>query len=449
MKIYEYYASIGVKNEALLSIAVILITAFLFTRVSKLLRLPDVSAYIVAGIIIGPGVLGLISPAMVEASAFLRDFALACVSFGIGKHFTARSLIKGGLKTLIITLVQALLTGIAVTVAVKLCGQSWEVAFLLGAIAIASSPTSTMVTINQYRAKGEFVDKLLQIVALSDVICILLFSVVLAFCGQSENSASAEQVILPVVYNLIAIAVGIGCGFLTGGVIKRRSPNNRLMLGLAMLALLSATCGILGVSPLLCCMFYGATYVNFTKDTELFGQMDKFMPPVNCVFFALSGMSFQLSSLFTSGLIVVAFFLVRIAGKYLGCMLGCAMVKTSRPIRNLIGFTLLPQASVSIGLATLALGVLPKEAGEVVSGIVIASAVLYELIGPALSKMALIKSGAIGEAAPIIGREYKTEAEVGWDKPSAFPVYESGENFVVVDPLVGSIPPYEPQKTDS
>lgn len=199
-------------------------------------------------------------------------------------------------------------------------------------------------------------------------------------------------------------------------------------------------------------MFYGATYVNFTKDKELFTQMDKFMPPVMCVFFALSGAGMSVSSLSAAGAIAVAFFLARIVGKVGGCFIGSVIARASKPVKRWMGFTMLPQASVSIGLAALAATVLSPSLGELVSGVVISSAVLYELIGPALSKLALIKSGSIGSALPPLGIavskvegdwDKPESTEEDWQKPTGIPRYDVGSSFEVHDPLVGHIPPYE------
>lgn len=454
MKIYQLYENISAKNEVLLGLAIILIAAFLLTRLTKLLRLPDVSAYIIAGVVIGPDVLGLISPEMVEGCAFLKDFSLACVAFGIGKFFTVKNISKGGAKALVITLVQVIITGAVVTLAVKLFGLNWDFSLLLGSIAMASSPTSTMMTINQYHAKGEFVDYLLQVVAICDIICIFAFSIVLAVtAGNAGSGGEIKDIILPVIYNLAAILVGIAVGFLTGKWIRRRSPDNRLMLGLAMLAILTAACGLFDVSPLLCSMFYGATYINFTKDKELFRQLDKFKPPIMCVFFAVSGMGFDLGSVATAGVIALVYFAVRMLGKYLGSLIGCACVKASKPVRNWLGLTMIPQASVSIGLAALAADVLGGALGALATDVILPAAILYELVGPALSKLALIKSGSIGKAlpekisevVPVDGDWDKPErSESDWDKPAPEPDFAASNKFGFSEEASVAIPKYDP-----
>jgi hypothetical protein len=203
-------------------------------------------------------------------------------------------------------------------------------------------------------------------------------------------------------------------------------------------------------------MFFGATYINFTKDKELFHQFDKFKPPVMCVFFAVSGMSFDLGSIATAGVIALVYFAVRIIGKYFGSMIGCACVKASRPVRNWLGLTMIPQASVSIGLAALAADVLGGTLGTLATDVILPAAILYELFGPALSKLALIKSGSIGKAlpeksfeiSPVEGDWDKPERkENDWDKPSPEPDFTSSSKFEFEGQGVSiGIPKYDPNE---
>lgn len=258
-----------------------------------------------------------------------------------------------------------------------------------------------MMTVNQYHARGPFVDTLLEVVSLDDLICLLLFSAALAAAsvGYGGGSVTAADVLLPVAYNLGAIVLGFLCGLLIAPFLKKRSRDNRLIIVVAALALITGVCAIFDVSPLLSCMVFGATYINLAQDKELYRQLNHFTPPIMALFFILSGWNLNLSALATAGLIGLVYFAVRIAGKYCGCYFGCLLMKKSVPrrIRNNLGLALVPQAGVAIGLCFLGQRILPAELGDLLVAVILSSSVLYELVGPILAKAAIFRSGAVEE----------------------------------------------------
>ncbi len=391
-------APLSTETLVLLCLAVMLIGGFLLTRVTKRLRLPNVSGYILAGILIGPSVLGLVPAELVADMGFLSDIALAFIAFGVGRFFRAKTLKETGLSVLVITLLEALLAGVLVFAAMFWVFRlDIKLSLLLGAIATATAPASTVMTINQYHARGEFVNKLLQIVALDDVVCLLVFSVAAAAVNAMEvGTVSVSGVVMPIVYNLIFLAVGALFGVALSRLLSpSRSTDNRLILTVALLLALSGLCTIFDVSPLLSCMVFGAVYINIADDKELYHQLNVFTPPIMLLFFVVSGMSLDLKVLASFGLAGVGYFLVRIGGKYLGAWLGCLMTRTDAKIRTYLGAALVPQAGVAIGLAYLSQRMLPPAIGEVLMSMILASSVLYELIGPACAKFALFRSGAI------------------------------------------------------
>ncbi len=323
----------------LLSLSIILLTGFLMTRITKLAKLPNVTGYIIAGVLIGPYVLNLVPYEMVENMGFVSDIALAFIAFGVGRFFKKEAFKETRLGIIVITLLESLLAGIIVTLCMHYIFRlDWNFCLLLGAIATATAPASTMMTIRQYHARGNFVNTLLQVVALDDAVCLIAFSIVTAI-----------------------INANIGAN----------------------------------ISPLLSCMLFGTTYINMTKDKALYKQVEKFTPPILSIFFVLSGMSLDITSFNTLGIIGAAYFIFRIAGKYLGAYLGCMITKTTKAVRNYLGLALIPQAGVAIGLAFLGKRVLPDTMGNMLLTIILSSSVLYELIGPACAKIALIYSGSI------------------------------------------------------
>ncbi len=397
MKLYTLYQNLSSSTVILIALAIILFSGFLVTRLTKLLKLPNVSGYILAGILIGPYVLGAISPDITKGMSFVSDIALAFISFGVGKFFKKKVIRRTGSRIMIITILESLVAGILVTLGMLFIFRlDLKFSLLLGAIATATAPASTMMTINQYHAKGEFVNTLLQVVALDDVICLLAFSIVTAVAGAEGSSATVWDILLPVIFNLCAIALGFLCGFLLSRLLTpQRSKDNRLILAIAMLLGLCGICAALNVSPLLSCMVFGATYINLTRDKKLFRQLNNFTPPVLSMFFIVSGMNLNVAALGTIGLVGFAYFLIRIAGKYAGAFLGCAITKSSVKTRNYLGLALIPQAGVAIGLAFLGQRMLPAELGSAFLTIILCSSVLYELIGPASAKAALVLAGVI------------------------------------------------------
>lgn len=393
--ILEHFSS---GTAILLTLAVILLSGFLVTRLTKLLKLPNVSGYIIAGILIGPHLLNLVPQSILDGMGFVSDIALAFIAFGIGRFFKKETLKETGGSVILITLSEALLAGILVTVTMYFVFRlDFALALLLGAIATATAPASTLMTINQYHARGKFVSVLLQVVALDDVVCLLVFSVAAAVVNASrDGSVSISDVLLPIAYNIGAMILGVIFAWILSRLLgPKRSTDNRLILAIAMLLGLSGLCSIFDISPLLSCMIFGAVYMNKTKDDELYRQINHFTPPVMSVFFVMSGMNLDVGALSAFGIVGVVYFLVRIIGKYIGAYLGCLAVKSEKTVRNYLGIALIPQAGVAIGLAYLAERILPEDIGNLLMTIVLASSVLYELIGPVSAKFALIRSGAI------------------------------------------------------
>jgi Kef-type K+ transport system membrane component KefB len=382
----------------LLSLSIILLAGFLLTRITKPAKLPNVTGYIISGILIGPYVLNLIPRKMVDNMGFISDVALAFIAFGVGRFFKKENFRETGFGVIVITLFESLLAGLIVTLSVHyIFHLSWSFCLLLGAIATATAPASTMVTIRQYQARGNFVNTLLQVVAFDDAVCLIAFSLASAIVNANVGETiSPSEIIMPIVYNIVAFAIG----FVSGAILSKlmtpkRSEDNRLILTIALLLGIAGLCAAVDISPLLPCMIYGTTYINKTKDKELYKQVERFTPPILSIFFVVSGMNFDISAFDTLGVIGAAYFIIRIAGKYLGAYLGCTVAKTAKEVRNYLGLALIPQAGVAIGLAFLGRRILSDTMGNMLLTIILSSSILYELIGPVCAKIALMRSGAI------------------------------------------------------
>lgn len=404
MNIYE---KIGVTSNVaivIISLALMLFLGFLMTRITKKLKLPNVTAYITIGILIGPYVLDLIPTQVIRGMDFLPDLALAFIAFSTGEYFKVTTLKQNGLKVIVITILESLLATVAVFLVTRyILNMSLSFSIVLGALAAATAPASTMMTIRQTGAKGDFVDTLIQVVALDDIVGLVLYSMAIsiAIASGSGGGVNVSSVIMPIVINIGVVILGGLFGLLMKLLMTKRSTDNRLIIALALIFLFCGICAVLDISPLLGCMSMGMVYINTSEDDKLFKQLNYFSPPILLLFFVRSGINFNLSALVNTSALVgmtplwvigIVYFFVRIVGKYFGSFLGCHVTKKSKSVRNYLGLALIPQAGVAIGLAALGARALGGEAGQSLETIILASSVLYELIGPACAKLALYLS---------------------------------------------------------
>lgn len=401
-------------SQIILSLAAMLLAGFLVTRVTKLLKLPNVTGYLFAGILLGPYVLNLVPEQVSSQMEFVTDIALAYIAFGVGRYFKLSALRKSGGKTIVITLFEALAAMAVISLSmIFIFHLSVPFSLLLGAIGSATAPASTIMTIRQYHAKGPFVNTILQVVALDDAVALIAFSVCAAVTQAMEGNGKVEamEVATPILWNLAVLALGVGLGWLLHKLIsEKRSSDHRLVIVNAVILGLTGLCTLLDISPLLSCMALGTAYINFSGNKHLFKEVNRFSPPVLLLFFVLSGMRLNIPALATAGGIGVAYFFLRIAGKYIGSFAGCTVCRSPSHIRNWLGLALIPQAGVSIGLATLGARMLPETTGNLLSVIILSSAVLYEMVGPACAKASLFLSHTLER------------------RPKALPAAEGGGN---------------------
>lgn len=420
--------------SVIISVALMLFGGFAMTRLTKLARLPNVTAYIIAGILLGPFCLNLVPTNIVQGMDFISDIALAFIAFGVGEFFRLDTLKKSGVGMIIITVFEALVASVLVfLVCFFVLRLDFAFSIVLGALASATAPASTMMTIRQTGAKGEFVDTLLQVVAFDDVIGLIAYSIAISLAMSSIGGGTFEPsvVIIPIIKNLVAIIVGGGFGVLLKLLIpQKRSTDNRLIILVGLLFTFCGICALMDVSPLLGCMVIGTVYINLTDDNKLFLQLNYFSPPILLLFFVKSGLGFRLDALTGAGsvgsvslwVIGVVYFAVRIIGKYIGAFAGCAIAKKPKTVRNYLGLALIPQAGVAIGLAALGARTLGGSEGDSLNTIILASSVLYEMIGPICAKLSLSLS-----------KSYSTKIE------DLAPVEETGEPKSEVDILIERI----------
>ena len=406
--------------EVLIQLSVCLVGGLMLSRIAKKLNLPAVTAYLVAGLIIGPfcigalGVPGLGFKTMeqVEALSMMSQVALGFIAFTIGNEFRLEQLRHMGRQAIIVGIAQAVFTTLLVDVA--LIGLhfinpdfiSLPAAITLGAIASATAPAATLMVVRQYKADGPLTKLLLLVVAIDDAVGLVLFSASFGVATALESgSVSLTSVLVePVIEIVLSLLLGVVSGLALDWVEKFfHSRSKRLSISIAFVLLTVGLSMIkfevfglhCGFSLLLVCMMTGTLFCNICDfSEELMARIDSWTAPLFVLFFVLSGAELNLNVLVNPLvlLIGVVYILVRSAGKYTGSFLSCFATKCSDQITKNLGITLLPQAGVALGMALTAQTLVD---GTMVRNVVLFSVLVYELVGPALTKRALIAAGEI------------------------------------------------------
>ena len=419
-------------------IAALLLVALLSTRLMAVLKLPNVTGYIVTGIIMGPFLFGLFFNKFdfstikdgviynyVDTIGWVSTVALGFIAFSIGTSFKGSTLKTLGKRVLVITALEALgastLVVIALLAAHFIFPQyvSLELALTLSAIASATAPAATLMVIKQYRAHGPLVDTLLPVVALDDAAALILFAILFQIATAIAGGSVCPYAII--IKPLLEITISLGVGAVLGFVISFanrffKSRNNRLIWNIfSVFAALGfyyffklPWMGGFELSSLLTCMMAGAIYTNFVKESgRTLDIMDRFTSPVYMLFFVISGASLDLSIFFNGdGLMVViialTYIVFRVIGKWSGAYVGASITRCEPQVKKYLGFALVPQAGVAIGLSTTAYKLFSQNpetqrTGALILAIILTSTLIYELFGPMVAKFALKKAHEIPE----------------------------------------------------
>ncbi len=405
----------------LLSLAIALFSGLMLSRIAKLVKLPAVTAYLVAGILIGPyclgalGVegLGFTSMDNIKAYRLLSDTALGFIAFSIGNEFRLAQLKKIGKQATVIGIIQAVFTTLVVDGA--LIGLHFLIpdklplpaAIVLGAIASATAPAATLMVVKQYKAKGPVTDILLPIVALDDAVGLVLFAVSFGvakalMAGKINLISILLEPVLEVVLSLLLGAVmGFAFNFFERffhSRSKRLSMSVTFVFLTVALSMLKFNIGGVHIafSSLLVCMMLGTVFCNVCDfSEELMDRVDRWTSPLFILFFVISGSELELS-VFTDGLIVLiglVYIIFRCFGKYFGARFSSLATKCDSNIIKYLGITLFPQAGVALGMALKAEALGPQ--GALIANITLFSVLIYELVGPFLTKISLTKAGEI------------------------------------------------------
>ena len=385
----------------LLLIGIAMASGLLVSRAARAVKLPNVTAFLVAGLIIGPCVAGIISKEQAESMGVISEAALGFIAYAIGGEFKPSYLKKIGKAPLTITAFQGLMTAFCVDVGLIAFGVDVPLALLLGAIGLATAPAATLMVVRQYKAHGPVTQMLLPVVAMDDALGLMVFSISASVAQAMLGGAITVQsmVLTPLIEIVGSLVLGAALGWvLAFGARFFASRGNKLALSIALVLAGVGLCDMLNLSSLLVCMMIGAVMVNMSQQHEvLMEQCDRFTPPLFLLFFVLSGADLDLSVLPSVGLIGVGYLLLRSFGNWGGTMLGSVCVHADDNIKKYLGLTLLPQAGVAIGMASLVSARFPT-LGAQVNTIVLAGVLVFELVGPIITKIALTKAGEISPA---------------------------------------------------
>lgn len=382
-----------------------MVFGLIFTRLVKPIHLPNVTGFLLAGLLIGPFCLKILNNDNLGSLDVISTVALGFIAFSIGSEFKISNIKKLGGKIVIITLTQSLGAAILVGLTLWIIGADMPIVFTMAAIATATAPAATLMVVRQYKAHGPVTDTLLPVVAFDDAVGLMVFSVCFALAQTFESGVSitfTSIVLLP----LLEIALSLVCGGVIGLVLAAcmrffKSRANRLSCMIAATLLGVAICELVtsktaySMSSLLTCMMIGAVFCNIRSDsTLLLDGCERWTPPLFMLFFVISGAELDLAVIPTVGIIGIAYIIARSLGKYFGVVLGASITKADSNVKKYLGITLLPQAGVAIGMAQIASSSL-GEYGSQVMAITLAATLVYEIIGPILTKISLTKAGEI------------------------------------------------------
>ena len=417
-----------------LTLSIALLSGLLLSRLAKIVQLPAVTAYLVAGVIIGPFLLGNFgigfnhttnSP---EMYSMLCDLALGFIAFAIGNEFRLAQLKQIGKQATVIGIAQALVTTLVVDAA--LIGLHFlmpealplPAAIILGAVATATAPAATLMVVRQYKAKGKVTDILLPVVALDDAVGLVVFAVSFGIAGAINTGTvdPVSMIVNPLLEVVLSIALGALMGFLfTLCEQFFHSRSKRMAVSVTFVMLTVAISSLkfeigsvhIAFSSLLACMMLGTVFCNICDfSEELMERADRWTAPLLILFFVISGAELKLS-VFSNLIFVVigiAYIVFRCIGKYFGARFSAKATGCDENIVKYLGITLFPQAGVALGMASQALE-FGGEVGVLVQSITLFSVLIYELVGPFLTKVALTKAGDIKPEEKISAREQAKE----------------------------------------
>lgn len=387
------------ESKLIFEVAIMLACGILFGRLAKQFKSPNVTGYLIAGLLLGPSLLNIITPDMVGGFAIISDIALGFIAFSIGSEFDLNYFKKVGLAPVIIAIAESSGAIILVTGTLILLGFDKNLSIMLGAIAAATAPAQTIMVINQFRAKGSLTSMLMSVVAIDDATALIGFGVattIVQAMTATVDTSIILSILRPFYEILISFILGAGISILMKLLFRWfKKPSNRICIIIAAILGTYWLADLVHGSPLLACMALGGVLVNIFDDIDSIMKVtESFTPPILMIFFVISGAGFDVSALAGIGIIGVLYVIMRVLGKMAGAWVGGKISKQEKKICRYLGPTLMPQAGVALGLTVVASQVVPEYAVQI-RVIILCSTFIYSIIGPIVAKIALEKAGEI------------------------------------------------------
>ena len=383
-------------------LAIMLFAGLLFGRLLKLVKLPNVTGYLIAGLVLGPFVTKILSAEQVESLSVISNMALSFIAFTVGLSFKRSYFKRVGMTPVVIALLEALVAVFLVQGALIAAGFDVAFSIVLGAIAAATAPAATIMVIKQYGAKGPVTDTLMAVVAIDDAVALVAFGFAVSIAGVISGNGGGN-IFLSILQPLWQVFLSLLIGAVMGVLFKIplrffKKSGNRLIIIIGFVFMTSALATLCGVSELLACMALGSVFCNISTESDSINDLcDFFTPPLFELFFVVSCAGLDVSVLPQIGVMGAIYVVVRCVGKYLGAFIGAKIMKAPDAVAKYIGPTLIPQAGVAIGLTIVAQSVVPHYAAQV-RAVILCGTLIYELVGPAITKITLKKAGEIQSA---------------------------------------------------
>lgn len=388
-----------IHNSMFLQCAIIFITGLVFSKLAKLVKLPAVTGYLVGGLILGPYILNFVTLESVETLAIFSDIALAFIAFNIGSEFKISYFKKVGVAPIVIACLESLFAVLFVLAVLLLTNHELRFSLMLSAIAAATAPAATIMVIKQYRANGPVTKTLLSVVAIDDATALILFGFALAITNSLSNGSGNLLLMLldPIIELLVSFILGGVLGIVLSYLIRFFKDDLRVPLIVATLLLTLGLSEVFGASSLMVCMVMGALFCNLSNEADkTMNIIDGITPSLFMMFFVLSGAELNVGILPSIGLVGIIYVVFRVVGKYVGAYVGAKMSHASENVCRYIGPCLIPQAGVAIGLSLVAENMVP-EFGSTIRAVILCGTLIYELIGPFVTKKTLIMAKEIKE----------------------------------------------------
>lgn len=388
---------------AILLAGILLLLALMLGMVARKLHVPEVTAYIITGVLVGPSVFKIVSHDSLASIGVFSQVAVGLILFSIGASFNLAELRSRGPMLLKLTLFEGIGTALMVTIVLRGIGVSWEMSFLLGSLAVETAAATTLLVLREYNAKGPLTSTIVLLIAINNLICLTFFTFVLTGIQINRSSGNLNLLIGRATFDLAwAFIGGAALGLLVGyllvfGTSLCSEHGEALILIIGCILLLVGAAQYLQTSSLVATLMLGATVTNLSRRTEhLFAALQKIDPPIYAIFFVSAGAELDLKLFASAGGIGICYFLMRLTSKYTGAYIGTRLFKMADVIKQHLSIAIISQAGLAVGLLTIVRVKVPDMASTV-TAVVLSAILVFEIIGPFGTRYAIFQANEAGK----------------------------------------------------